>query len=430
MQSLNVLSIRTHYADSNVENIRAIEVGRETLEQWYLATETPIVVNEEFVVDVSGGYEIFGDSWKSYVTAIPASWLYKIYQKHREGLFSANVREYLGSRKSDSNINHGIKETAEKQPKNFWVFNNGITALVNSYKIQGNIINFSGISIVNGAQTTGAIGSLENEPSSSVYVSARFITCNNSDIVQDIVRYNNSQNKVAPADFRSTDAIQERLRKEFDKYKGGITYLGGRRGGSADSIQRRRRNNHIPSDTIAQALTAFHGYPVLAIQNKSEIWESDSNYSRVFNGNTYARHMVFVFSLHRAITEEKNRLQSLTNRTEAEEENLAFLRATGAFYMLTAAIGSTIETLLNRNVPDRFNLRFRDESDLNTATDYWRPIVSIVLPAHSELKRVLVERLTGQEDTRKALSDVSKSIQMLAVALKNVYADFAKHVEL
>ncbi|MCV5927107.1 AIPR family protein, partial [Escherichia coli] len=86
------------------------------------------------------------------------------YKKHRTKIFSANIRDYLGSRKSDSNINHGIKQTVENDASDFWAFNNGLTVLTHYFSVDGNSVIIQGLSIVNGAQTTGAIGSLKKLP--------------------------------------------------------------------------------------------------------------------------------------------------------------------------------------------------------------------------------------------------------------------------
>ena len=61
-----------------------------------------------------------------------------------EKLFSANIREYLGSRRTDKNINNGIKKTAQDQPSDFWAFNNGVTALVHDFKANGKKITIEG----------------------------------------------------------------------------------------------------------------------------------------------------------------------------------------------------------------------------------------------------------------------------------------------
>ena len=71
-----------------------------------------------------------------------------------------------------------------------------------------------------------------------------------------VIRFNNSQNKVTAADFRSTDRVQKRLREEFQAIPG-AEYEGGRRGGAQSVIKRRK--NLLPSFTVGQALASFHG---------------------------------------------------------------------------------------------------------------------------------------------------------------------------
>ena len=142
----------------------ALEIGKAKLAEWYKETLSPILVNEDIEFEITNGFSVEKAKWKAFVAPIQARDLHRLYKKHKTALFSANVRDYLGSRKSDANINHGIKTTAENQPDEFWVFNNGVTVLTHSYStsLKGSkqVLKIKGASIVNGAQTTGAIGSL------------------------------------------------------------------------------------------------------------------------------------------------------------------------------------------------------------------------------------------------------------------------------
>lgn len=87
--------------------------------------------------------------------------------------FPQTYVDTLGSRRSDSNINNGIKASVSTEPVDFWVYNNGLTALVHKFNVtresNRTILKFDGLSIVNGAQTTGAIGSSESAPLSSMH---------------------------------------------------------------------------------------------------------------------------------------------------------------------------------------------------------------------------------------------------------------------
>ena len=157
-------------------------------------------------------------------------------------------------------------------------------------------IAFTGLSIVNGAQTTGAIGSLGEAPSDSAFVQARFVKCTNYTTLKNIIRNNNSQNRIEVTDFRSRDPVQERLRTAFGAIPG-CQYTGGRRGGHEDVI--RRPPDLLPAETCTQALAAFHGDPEVAYHQKTEIWNSNKLYDRYFSEKTTAEHILFCYSLLR-----------------------------------------------------------------------------------------------------------------------------------
>lgn len=114
--------------------ISAIEVGTTRLEEWYKSIVIPILVDDEFELENQRGYNLKEDDWNAFITAVPAEWVFDLFKKYSTKLFSANVRDYLGSRDSDANINYGIKETGENDPQHFWVYNNGITAIVNKFR--------------------------------------------------------------------------------------------------------------------------------------------------------------------------------------------------------------------------------------------------------------------------------------------------------
>jgi hypothetical protein len=346
------------FANSNLD-IKALEVGSNTLTEWYHDTQSPILVNDDFTLPISGGFQIEGPAWRAYVTSIPLDFLRKTYIKYGTKLFSANVRDYLGSRSSDSNINNGIKRTAENDASDFWAYNNGLTILVNSFRPEAYndriALHFSGMSIVNGAQTTGSVGSLKNNFPSSALVSARFIQTDNQEIVYNVIRYNNSQNKVAASDFRSTDQIQKRLREDMRKIPS-AEYEGGRRGGFSDAI--RRPPNLLPSYTVGQALAALHGDPTVAYNQKSDIWSSDTLYAKYFNEHTSAAHIVFAYSLLKAVEAKKLSLvaksrDNASNMTSTEEEHLAFFRRRGSTYLFASAL-SSLEIVCRRKIPNLF----------------------------------------------------------------------------
>jgi hypothetical protein len=80
--------------------------------------------------------------------------------------------------------------TAVQSPADFWVYNNGITALTLDYevgkKMRGKYnIKLTGLSIVNGAQTTGSVGSLEKHPSADLLVPIRLVKTDNEKVIDN-----------------------------------------------------------------------------------------------------------------------------------------------------------------------------------------------------------------------------------------------------
>ncbi|HCS19830.1 MAG TPA: hypothetical protein DIW47_04580 [Bacteroidetes bacterium] len=141
--------------------ITAKELGIENLERIYRLKETAIVVKEPIILPEVMKYEEINTNWKSSIYTVSGTWLKSLYDKYDSDLFSANYRNFLGiSRRGRKKINHGIQNTAETKAKDFWAYNNGITILTTKYFVNPKNPNqtiLEGISIINGAQTTGSI---------------------------------------------------------------------------------------------------------------------------------------------------------------------------------------------------------------------------------------------------------------------------------
>jgi hypothetical protein len=421
--------IKQNFPQCTKIRIQALEVGTTTLDEWYSAISTPILVNNDFDIPISGGFIITNGDWRSYVTAIPATWLYALFRKYGTDIFSADVREYLGSRETDDNINNGIKSTAQGNPGHFWVYNNGITVLVNKFEERKKKaeIHINGFAIVNGAQTTGAIGSLDKPPESSAMVQVRFITCANEETLRYIVKYNNTQNKMIGPDSRSNDSIQRRLLVEFEKIPG-VSYLP-RRGGYEDVI--RRTPDGLPAFVAGQALAAFHGDPDVAYHQKTRMWDVDSLYHRYFNEQTSAKHILFALSLLKAVERKKTFLWSKSidnNLIGKEKDQFVFFRKRGSVFMMTSAIATCLEDILQKLIPNPFDLNFKGNISLEDAVSKWNPIVN----AASAFPEPLVEGLADGFKAQETVNGAIKKFQGLIFATKDanaaIYAEFVKQV--
>jgi AIPR protein len=142
--------------------------------------------------------------------------LVSLYKKERERLFAYNIRSFLGRK----GINKEIIQTASDKPKDFFYFNNGVSAIctrLDFTESTGRLV-AHGFQIINGAQT---IGSLKNARSLSgdVEILTR-ITVGSSVKTEkgfnaDVIKFNNTQNVVKSSDFRSNDPIQLWLEQKF-----------------------------------------------------------------------------------------------------------------------------------------------------------------------------------------------------------------------
>ncbi|MBK9756752.1 MAG: AIPR family protein [Nannocystis sp.] len=413
-------------------DVEAIEVGLKKQAEWYASRNSTIKVDGEIELGIQNGYEISAPdaAWKAFVTTVPLTWLWQMFQEHKDVLFSANVRNYLGIINSAKDINMGIRKTAESAPGNFWAYNNGLTVLVRSYTYDENakLLRINGLSIVNGAQTTGVIGNMEEPPNAGAMAQARFVATSKHDIIHDIIKYNNSQNKVKSSDFRSDDAVQRALRSQFEQQYETIRYLGGRRGGDTDAKARHR--DVLASDTVAQALTAFHGHPLRAYTNKGKIWEDNKYYEQVFNSHTTAAHVLFVFSLLRCIEELKERLAKAgeKGRTTLQADVHNLFQERGATYLAVSAFGVSVDELAGKRVADRFDVAFKKISTIDDAIAAWRPVVDVAISAMSNLHPAAEKRLRGEgvvEDSNKKFLGF---LSVLKGVNPKVFSDFARQI--
>lgn len=170
--------------------------------------------------------------YKAYYGTIPVAAVGEWYKLYGNRLFARNIRYYKGS----TDVNQGIKEVLKTEPDKFFYYNNGIKVLCKkitkkaAYSTDRNtgLFVLEGVSLVNGAQTTGAIGSVYAETpellsSACVYIQMIDLGESNEGEVAQITKLSNTQNRIESKDFASLDPNQERLRMELSL--GGIQYL-------------------------------------------------------------------------------------------------------------------------------------------------------------------------------------------------------------
>lgn len=228
---------------------------------------------------------------------LSASDIAKWHKDHYPLIVAPNIRGFLG----ETDVNVSIFQTIKEQPEKFWYFNNGITVLCSSMKKKAlggasrrsGIFDCKGVSIVNGAQTLGALARAHDEMPDNVAsarVLVRFISLEKSppEFQKQVTRRTNTQNRIEKRDFVSLDPQQERLKAEL--LVRGIEYViksGETGAGGSESFD-------VVEATVARA--CMQTDVSLAVQAKREIgrlWDDieTSPYTILFNGGVNSTYL-------------------------------------------------------------------------------------------------------------------------------------------
>lgn len=178
-------------------------------------------------------------SLKSIYVVTPVLNLYKLVTTSKQKkypLFSSNIRDYLGM----VGANKGIRDTlaSPDQRRNFFYYNNGITIIVDKIGEEtynnGSCVEIINPQIVNGCQTVSTIFDVLDgwdsekveDDFKNVFVMSKILEIPKDDqiyskLIDNIVKYNNSQNGISlkAHNIKEKEAFYKRQQEEF-KSKG------------------------------------------------------------------------------------------------------------------------------------------------------------------------------------------------------------------
>ncbi len=155
-----------------------------------------------------------GQKYKSYLGVIPGTLLADIYDKYGGRLLEGNVRAFLSTKVA---VNKQIRNTILTRPEMFFAFNNGISVTAKDVKIEklsgsNYITSARDFQIINGGQTTASLYNARktnNADLSKIFVQMKLTEIDEENtkveeadqLIRDISKSSNSQNKVSDADF-------------------------------------------------------------------------------------------------------------------------------------------------------------------------------------------------------------------------------------
>ena len=157
--------------------------------------------------------------YEAFLLAVPGPMLADIYDEFGSRLLEGNVRSFLSTRPA---VNKGIRNTATNLPHMFFAYNNGIAATASQVEVKtsatgARLLCAKDLQIVNGGQTTASLATArrtEKKDLAGVFVQMKLsvVTAEKSaEMVPNIARFANSQNKVSEADFFSNHEFHRRL---------------------------------------------------------------------------------------------------------------------------------------------------------------------------------------------------------------------------
>lgn len=132
----------------------------------------------------------------------------------RKSLFNDNVRDYQG----ENSVNSEILETIEEDPSKFVLLNNGITVVCDEFITKNRRLKITNPQIVNGCQTSHVLFTAKKRglDISKIQVSVKFISTEDQEISNDIVRGTNRQNIVLDEAFEATKKFHKDLEEFFN----------------------------------------------------------------------------------------------------------------------------------------------------------------------------------------------------------------------
>ena len=244
---------------SSRAKVRMDSIGDIDVEQYYWDAEwiylncngyrpvEDIIIDahdEEFALLMEGGLACLPvpqseDFFECYQCIVPGKLLAYVYREFGSPLLEGNVRSFLTTKTA---VNKEIQGTINREPKRFYIYNNGIAAVASAVRTeiidgQLKITRIEKIQIVNGGQTTASLAYSAQKRGAdlskiTVPMKLTVIKPVNAEIrnemdamIQRISETSNSQNKVSDADFFANHPFHIKMKQFSNSFsQPGIPY--------------------------------------------------------------------------------------------------------------------------------------------------------------------------------------------------------------
>ena len=259
--------------------------------------------------------------YRTLSMTIPVGQIIDVFARHSYKVFRLNPRGPLGNK-----VNTQIKRTLQNpdERKRFHLLNNGITAICDSWQIDGTTLHVRDFQIINGCQTTVTLWNVRSVVRSdpATLVTVKLTECP-SHFALTIAQTTNSQAALRAEDFISTEGTQIRLQEEFKALNPPWFYQikrgewGKMLGGQQEKERYRDPAGgyrQLSSKEVAQAVVSFAGYPGEAKDNirsflnresvSSIARESEFSYDGIYSGNIAASQLLLPAVIQRMVRKQ------------------------------------------------------------------------------------------------------------------------------
>lgn len=213
---------------SNPGFVRCRAFGLSSLHDLHLDGTSAEPINADVVLKDFG---YVNRPYTAFYGRMNVKYLVSLWNAHKERLVDRNIRRFKG----ETTVNAGLSETLKNEAEHFFYFNNGVTFICqhisqqhprDDHRQEGRF-KVRGMSIINGAQTVGAIA---QEPAAyydehPAEVLATFVCLENApeDFGNRVTQSRNRQNVVDMEDFASLDERQSNWQRTLNMAN--LTYL-------------------------------------------------------------------------------------------------------------------------------------------------------------------------------------------------------------
>lgn len=301
------------------------------------------------------------EPYKSFYGTINCGQIAELLETSNRRIYSKNIRSFIGL----TGINNEIVNTLIKEPENFFYLNNGIVFLCkeikkspyNSGKRELGKFHLTDLTVVNGAQTVGAINySFKKQPekvnTAKVFVKIISLESTPKNFDKNITIASNTQNKIEKRDFVSLDTQQKKLINEF--FLSGLKYHTKR---DDKELIKNNENYYFEEATISLACSKDDvDFSTYAKREIGKLWE-DQSYNQLFNDKLNIQVLINLVNIFRA-TDIKIKQLQVTER----------LICSHGIYLITHLIYISIgkEKILNPKFDSREYLKSEFEKDFKT----------------------------------------------------------------